>query len=124
MTSCFLLRVSQSQHFPVCFSPAAKMFWIRKEIRVFTLHLSLPLSPGTFITEWTDGAKICESFLAGEEEAYRSVAEQLAAIAQFYHFDGWLVNIENALSVSNISPFATFPALLLFLPSTGRWPLD
>ncbi|XP_054834832.1 cytosolic endo-beta-N-acetylglucosaminidase isoform X2 [Eublepharis macularius] len=55
---------------------------------------------GTFITEWSDGGKMCESFLAGEEEAYRAVAEQLAAIAQFYRFDGWLVNIENSLSVT------------------------
>ncbi|XP_061471811.1 cytosolic endo-beta-N-acetylglucosaminidase isoform X2 [Rhineura floridana] len=63
-------------------------------------HRNGVLMLGTFITEWTDGAKMCESFLAGEEEAYRAVAEQLAAIAQFYCFDGWLVNIENSLSVS------------------------
>ncbi|XP_048347399.1 cytosolic endo-beta-N-acetylglucosaminidase isoform X3 [Sphaerodactylus townsendi] len=63
-------------------------------------HRNGVLMLGTFITEWTDGAKICESFLAGEEEAYRSVAEQLAAIAQFYQFDGWLVNIENTLSAA------------------------
>ncbi|XP_062976192.1 cytosolic endo-beta-N-acetylglucosaminidase [Elgaria multicarinata webbii] len=55
---------------------------------------------GTFITEWTAGGKMCESFLAGEEEAYRAVAEQLASIAQFYRFDGWLVNIENPLTVT------------------------
>ncbi|KAL8163415.1 UNVERIFIED_CONTAM: hypothetical protein K2H54_020075 [Gekko kuhli] len=63
-------------------------------------HRNGVLMLGTFITEWTDGAKICESFLAGEEEAYRTVAEQLAAITQFYGFDGWLVNIENSLSVT------------------------
>ncbi|XP_053156280.1 cytosolic endo-beta-N-acetylglucosaminidase isoform X2 [Hemicordylus capensis] len=61
-------------------------------------HRNGVLMLGTFITEWTDGEKMCEAFLAGEEEAYHAVAEQLAAIAQFYHFDGWLVNIENALS--------------------------
>lgn len=53
---------------------------------------------GTFITEWTDGGKICESFLAGEEQ-YRSVADKLVQIALCYSFDGWLVNIENVLSV-------------------------
>ncbi|XP_053938953.1 cytosolic endo-beta-N-acetylglucosaminidase isoform X2 [Cuculus canorus] len=63
---------------------------------------------GTFITEWTDGEKICEAFLSGGEEAYRAVSEQLARIAQHYRFDGWLVNIENTLSavaVGNLPPF-------------------
>lgn len=54
---------------------------------------------GTFITEWTEGGKICEVFLA-EEEKYRSVADQLVQIARCYGFDGWLINIENVLSVS------------------------
>ncbi|XP_032994924.1 cytosolic endo-beta-N-acetylglucosaminidase isoform X1 [Lacerta agilis] len=62
-------------------------------------HRNGVLMLGTFITEWGDGAKMCESFLASEE-AYHAVANQLAAIAQFYRFDGWLVNIENSLSVS------------------------
>ncbi|NWH40671.1 ENASE acetylglucosaminidase, partial [Chloropsis hardwickii] len=53
---------------------------------------------GTFITEWTDGEKLCEAFLAGGEDAYGAVAEQLARIAQHYRFDGWLINIENTLS--------------------------
>ncbi|NWS76170.1 ENASE acetylglucosaminidase, partial [Crotophaga sulcirostris] len=63
---------------------------------------------GTFITEWTDGEKMCEAFLAGGEEAYHAVSEQLARIAQHYRFDGWLVNIENTLSaaaVKNLPPF-------------------
>ncbi|NXT25702.1 ENASE acetylglucosaminidase, partial [Syrrhaptes paradoxus] len=63
---------------------------------------------GTFITEWTDGEKLCEAFLAGGTEAYRVVGEQLARIAQHYGFDGWLVNVENALSaaaVGNLPPF-------------------
>lgn len=28
------------------------------------------------------------------------MADQLVQIAQFFHFDGWLINIENSLSVS------------------------
>ncbi|NWX13201.1 ENASE acetylglucosaminidase, partial [Aegotheles bennettii] len=63
---------------------------------------------GTFITEWTEGEKLCEAFLAGGEEAYGAVSEQLARIAQHYRFDGWLVNIENKLSaaaVRNLPPF-------------------
>lgn len=58
---------------------------------------------------------MCESFLAGEADAYRAVAEQLAAIAQFYRFDGWLVNIENSLSVSCVQPPHNIP----YHPLTG-----
>lgn len=65
-----------------------------------TADAGLTTSPGTFITEWTDGEKLCEAFLAGGEEAYHAVSEQLARIAQHYRFDGWLVNVENTLSVS------------------------
>ncbi|KAG1968327.1 cytosolic endo-beta-N-acetylglucosaminidase [Pimephales promelas] len=55
------------------------------------------LSIGTFITEWTDGAKICEAFLA-DEESYRTAADKLVQISHCYGFDGWLINIENELS--------------------------
>nr|XP_033816155.1 cytosolic endo-beta-N-acetylglucosaminidase [Geotrypetes seraphini] len=53
---------------------------------------------GTFITERDTGAKVCEAFLAGEE-SFRAVADQMVRVAQFYRFDGWLINIENLLSV-------------------------
>uniref|UniRef100_A0A8C6IPX1 Cytosolic endo-beta-N-acetylglucosaminidase n=1 Tax=Melopsittacus undulatus TaxID=13146 RepID=A0A8C6IPX1_MELUD len=79
---------------PVCWTNAA--------------HRNGVLVLGTFITEWTDGEKLCESFLAGGEEAFRAVSEQLARIAQHYRFDGWLVNMENTLSaaaVKNLPPF-------------------
>ncbi|KAG9263996.1 cytosolic endo-beta-N-acetylglucosaminidase [Astyanax mexicanus] len=68
------------------------------------------LSLGTFITEWTDGRKMCEVFLA-EEEAYRSAADKLVQIAHCYGFDGWLVNIENVLgatAVKNMGPFLRY----------------
>lgn len=55
---------------------------------------------GTFITEWTDGATTCEAFLK-DEESYRAVADNLVKISHFYGFDGWLINIENNLSVSD-----------------------
>uniref|UniRef100_UPI0037E87BA4 cytosolic endo-beta-N-acetylglucosaminidase n=1 Tax=Semicossyphus pulcher TaxID=241346 RepID=UPI0037E87BA4 len=52
---------------------------------------------GTFITEWTDGAATCESFLK-DEESYRAVADKLVQISHCHGFDGWLINIENGLS--------------------------
>lgn len=61
--------------------------------------IGLFCSPGTFITEWDDGAKACEAFLK-EEETYRKVADKLVQISHYHGFDGWLVNIENTLSVS------------------------
>lgn len=42
------------------------------------------------------------------------MAEQLARIAQHYRFDGWLINIENTLSVSPAAS-ARCPAFVLFL---------
>ncbi|XP_016384964.1 LOW QUALITY PROTEIN: cytosolic endo-beta-N-acetylglucosaminidase-like [Sinocyclocheilus rhinocerous] len=68
------------------------------------------LSIGTFITEWTDGAKICEAFLA-DEESYRAAADKLVQISHCYGFDGWLINIENVLSetaVKNTGPFLRY----------------
>ncbi|XP_040927674.1 cytosolic endo-beta-N-acetylglucosaminidase isoform X2 [Betta splendens] len=52
---------------------------------------------GTFITEWTEGAVACESFLK-DEESYREAADKLVQISCCYGFDGWLINIENTLS--------------------------
>ncbi|KAK5855686.1 hypothetical protein PBY51_007343 [Eleginops maclovinus] len=52
---------------------------------------------GTFITEWTEGAAVCEAFLK-DEESYRAVADKLVQISHCYSFDGWLINIENSLS--------------------------
>ncbi|CAL8317602.1 unnamed protein product [Arctogadus glacialis] len=55
------------------------------------------LVTGTFITEWTKGAAVCEAFLT-DEESYRQVADRLVQISHHHGFDGWLVNIENSLS--------------------------
>lgn len=63
-------------------------------------HLPL-LAPGTFITEWEDGAAVCEAFLK-DEESYRAVADKLVQICCRYGFDGWLINVENSLSVSHV----------------------
>ncbi|XP_053195088.1 cytosolic endo-beta-N-acetylglucosaminidase [Scomber japonicus] len=56
---------------------------------------------GTFITEWTDGGVACEAFLK-DEESYRAVADKLVQISHCYGFDGWLINIENSLSVGAV----------------------
>ena len=42
---------------------------------------------------------MCEAFLT-DEESYRQVADRLVQISHYHGFDGWLVNIENSLSVS------------------------
>ncbi|XP_039715797.1 cytosolic endo-beta-N-acetylglucosaminidase [Pteropus medius] len=64
---------------------------------------------GTFITEWKGGEQLCEAFLAADERSYQAVADQLVLIAQFLRFDGWLVNIENTLSVSMAPAWRSAP---------------
>ena len=49
---------------------------------------------GTFITEWESGSLLCELLLWTEQSA-EAAAMQLAHIATYYGFDGWLLNIEN-----------------------------
>ncbi|XP_023555077.1 cytosolic endo-beta-N-acetylglucosaminidase isoform X2 [Octodon degus] len=63
---------------------------------------------GTFITEWSEGAKHCEAFLAGDSRSYQTVADQLVQIAQFFRFDGWLINIENSLSETAVQNMTAF----------------
>lgn len=45
---------------------------------------------------------MCEDFLK-DEESYRRVADKLVQISHYFGFDGWLINIENKLSVSKAS---------------------
>jgi len=59
---------------------------------------NLCLCVGTLITEWEAGKQMCAEFLKSEVE-WRVLADQLVAIAVHYGFDGWLINIENALQV-------------------------
>lgn len=80
--------------------PRSANCWVR-------LTSFLCVLPGTFITEWKEGGRLCEAFLAGDERSYQAVADQLVLIAQFFRFDGWLINIENSLSVS----IASLPVL-------------
>jgi len=57
------------------------------------------LCAGTLITEWDAGKQTCAEFLKSEAD-WRALADQLVAISVHYGFDGWLLNIENALQVS------------------------
>ena len=63
---------------------------------------------GTLITEWDAGRKECEAFLATDETAEHT-ARQLARIAAYFRFDGWLLNVENELNA------ALTPRLLFFI---------
>jgi len=63
---------------------------------------------GTLITEWDAGAAACAR-LFGSVGAAEAAAEALASIAAWHGFEGWLVNIENAVDPAHI------PNLLHFL---------
>ncbi|XP_072795842.1 cytosolic endo-beta-N-acetylglucosaminidase isoform X7 [Vicugna pacos] len=63
---------------------------------------------GTFITEWKKGEQLCEAFLAGDARSHQAVADQLVLMAQFFRFDGWLINIENSLSLAAVGNLPHF----------------
>ena len=67
-------------------------------------HVSIHVHvfPGTLITEWDDGKKRCDAVLTGEE-TFKAFADQLVKISNYYGFDGWLVNIENPVEVSELT---------------------
>ena len=73
---------------------------------------------GTFITEWEGGSILCELLLWTEQSA-EAAALQLANIAAFYGFDGWLLNIENPIlhrHVPNLVHFIRYSEVTLLLP--------
>ena len=71
---------------------------------------------GTLITEWDDGRRKCEQFLQTEQTA-KQAARQLAAIAAYFGFDGWLLNFENELDTSFMPNLLLFIRCALLLPS-------
>ncbi|XP_031209391.1 cytosolic endo-beta-N-acetylglucosaminidase isoform X2 [Mastomys coucha] len=94
-------------------NPYSFYHWQYVDIFVYFSHHTVTIPPvcwtnaahrhgvcvlGTFITEWQEGGRLCESFLAGDERSFQAVADRLVQIAQFFRFDGWLINIENSLS--------------------------
>lgn len=50
------------------------------------------------VSLWQDGAKLCARILSSEDTVIL-LAQQMVAMAQYYRFDGWLVNIENPINV-------------------------
>ena len=74
-------------------------FVFRMRIIELSKRNSLFLSTvGTVITEYDDGFKKCSEFLESRE-SYTCFANKLVAIAQYYMFDGWLLNFENEIKV-------------------------
>jgi len=57
---------------------------------------------GTLITESDDGVIRCSKILE-DEASLETVVNQLVDIAEYYRFDGWLLNIENPIQVLQIS---------------------
>ena len=53
---------------------------------------------GTVITESDDGVARCSKFLE-DAASWTNLANQLVDIAEYYRFDGWLLNIENPIQV-------------------------
>ncbi|XP_031558651.1 cytosolic endo-beta-N-acetylglucosaminidase-like [Actinia tenebrosa] len=64
-------------------------------------HTNGVLVLGTLITEWDDGAQRCSEFLE-DEHSYKALAKQLVEIADYYKFDGWLINIENPIQPAKV----------------------
>ncbi|XP_057311525.1 cytosolic endo-beta-N-acetylglucosaminidase-like isoform X2 [Hydractinia symbiolongicarpus] len=74
-------------------------------------HIHGVKSLGTVITEWNEGAVICEEMLESEKQIKRSV-DQLVRIAEYYQFDGWLVNIENEIKPDRVQNVVLFLKML------------
>ncbi|XP_008804109.2 cytosolic endo-beta-N-acetylglucosaminidase 1 [Phoenix dactylifera] len=62
---------------------------------------------GTFLTEWDEGAAICNTLLSSKTSA-RMYAERLTELATALGFDGWLVNMEVNLDLQQIDNLKEF----------------
>ena len=62
---------------------------------------------GTFIAEWDEGVERCARIFESVATA-RRFADKLVAIASYYRFDGWLVNIENGLGRAQVAVLKAF----------------
>ena len=97
-------------------------YWGNVDVFVYFSHYFVTIPPpgwtnaghsngvpvlGTFITEWDSGKEICEGFLETESVRHRLV-RKLVRIANYYRFDGWLINIENDISMENVPNLVAF----------------
>ena len=71
------------------------------------------MSLGTIITEWDQGKRICSELLEDDGKMDEATS-RLAAIQQFFGFDGWLVNIENTLEPHEVDMMIRFVGMLRF----------
>eukprot|EP00879_Flechtneria_rotunda_P009445 GHRR01009887.1.p1 GENE.GHRR01009887.1~~GHRR01009887.1.p1 ORF type:complete len:846 (+),score=292.20 GHRR01009887.1:222-2759(+) len=78
---------------------------------VHTAHKHGTQMLGTFITEFGQGRHICNRLFSSKASA-EAVADQLVAIAAHYGFEGWLVNIENSLSLEQVAVMQHFVGYL------------
>ena len=62
---------------------------------------------GTLITESDDGVAKCSKFLE-DASSLEILVNQLVDIAEYYRFDGWLLNIENPVQVLKIPYYMKF----------------
>ncbi|CAD5235462.1 unnamed protein product [Bursaphelenchus xylophilus] len=103
--------------------PFVYAFWWYTDIFIYFSHhfITVPtvrwineahdhdvLCLGTFITEFDSGKVFCEQIFSSQENA-TTLANVMIDLCEEWHFDGWLINIENVVDSSNI------PNILLFL---------
>jgi len=62
---------------------------------------------GTFITEGGDGTDACQELFRSMESAVEA-AKQLASIAAYFGFEGWLINVENCLGQEDVPHLLNF----------------
>ena len=92
-------------------------------------HRNGCLSLGTIITEWQDGARLCDLLFESNDLVVK-LAQHLVDIAEYYNFDGWLVNIENRVKVYSYvchmhvpshSSICTFILMYFTVHSLNMW---
>lgn len=62
---------------------------------------------GTIITEWESGVGLCEQFLSSDDSMELFVSK-CVEICEYYSFEGWLVNIENDLTLDQVDRMILF----------------
>lgn len=98
--------------------------WAHVDLFVYFSHSFLTIPPpswidaghlhgvpvlGTLITEEGGGTEICKKLFNGENRYFVSeFIRKLVDIAKHYKFDGWLINIENAVEVEHILHLQNF----------------